>query len=212
MRILVAGATGNTGARLVQKLTDAGHVPVAMARESSDTSVLPAGCELRMADLTDLKDDVVRDVDAVVFAAGSGGHTGKDMTDKVDRDGAIALIDAAAKAKIGRFVMLSSVGADDPSQGSDGIRHYLEAKHAADAHLQKSDMPYVIVRPISLSNEEGKGFVTLAEHVDRDGQVTRDDVAAVLSASVWQAGIEGKVFEMKEGDTSVVEAIAELAD
>jgi len=211
MRILVAGATGNTGARLVQKLTDAGHIPVAMARESSDTSVLPKGCEIRMADLTDLDKDVANDVDAVVFAAGSGGHTGKDMTDKVDRDGAMALIDAAASAKVSRFVMLSSIGADDPSQGSDGIRHYLEAKHIADTHLKDAGMPYVIVRPISLSDDEGKGMVSLADHVDRDGQVTRDDVAAVLAVSVAQVGMNDRVFEMAAGDTPIAKAIAQVA-
>ena len=211
MRILIAGATGNTGARLVKKLTDAGHTPIAMARESSDTSVLPKGCEIRMADLTNLDKDVANDVDAVVFAAGSGGDTGKDMTDKVDRDGAMALIDAAASAKVSRFVMLSSIGADDPSQGSDSMRHYLEAKHIADTHLKDAGMPYVIVRPISLSDDEGKGLVSLADHVNRDGQVTRDDVAAVLAVSVTQAGMDDKVFEMASGDTPIAKAIANVA-
>lgn len=182
-----------------------------MARESSDTSVLPKGCEIRMADLTDLDKDVANDVDAVVFAAGSGGDTGKDMTDKVDRDGAMALIDAAASAKVSRFVMLSSIGADDPSQGSDSMRHYLEAKHIADTHLKDAGMPYVIVRPISLSDDEGKGLVSLADHVDRDGQVTRDDVAAVLAVSVTQAGMDDKVFEMASGDTPIAKAIANVA-
>ena len=211
MRILVAGATGNTGARLVKALAEAGHAPVAMVRESSDTSVLPAGCETRLADLADLPASVARDVDAVIFAAGSGGHTGDDVTDKVDRDGAIALIDAAVDAKVGRFVMLSSVGADDPSKGPDTLRHYLEAKHAADEHLKAADVEHVIVRPISLSDDSGNGLVSLAELVDRDGEVTRDDVAAVLVASVTQAGLGGKVFEMAAGNTPVARAIAEVA-
>lgn len=211
MRILVAGATGNTGARLVQKLTDAGHTPVAMARESSDTGVLPEGCEIRRADLTDLHGDVADDVDVVIFAAGSGGQTGKDMTDKVDRDGAIALIDASARANVSRFVMLSSVGADDPSKGSDGIRHYLEAKQIADMHLKDAGMPYVIVRPITLSDDEGKGRVALADHVDRGGKVTRDDVAAVLAASATQAGMNSRVFEMASGNTPVALGVADVA-
>tara|TARA_R110000803_G_scaffold197939_2_gene261621 strand:- start:5377 stop:6015 length:639 start_codon:yes stop_codon:yes gene_type:complete len=211
MRILVAGATGNTGARLVKALAEAGHAPVAMVRESSDTSVLPAGCETRMADLADLPAGVASDVDTVIFAAGSGGHTGDDGTDKVDRDGAIALIDAAVDAKVGRFVMLSSVGADAPSKGPEGLRHYLEAKHTADEHLKAADVAHVIVRPISLSDDSGNGLVSLAEQVDRDGEVTRDDVAAVLAASVTQAGLGGKVFEMAAGKTPVARAIADVA-
>tara|TARA_R110000851_G_scaffold151763_1_gene293195 strand:- start:93 stop:734 length:642 start_codon:yes stop_codon:yes gene_type:complete len=211
MRILVAGATGNTGARLVKNLIEAGHTPVAMVRESSDTGVLPAGCETRKADLTDLRSDVARDVDAVVFAAGSGGHTGPDMTDKVDRDGAKALINAAAGAKVKRFVMLSSIGVDEPSKGPDSLRNYLEAKQEADEHLRNADVPHVIVRPISLSDDTGKGQVTLEEHVDRKGNVTRDDVAAVLAASVTEPGLEGVTFEICAGDVPVNRAVAQVA-
>jgi hypothetical protein len=43
MNILIAGATGNTGARLTHQLKEIGHYPIAMVRESSDLSKLPAG-------------------------------------------------------------------------------------------------------------------------------------------------------------------------
>ena len=95
MKILVAGSTGNTGARLVEELCERGHDPVALVRASSDTGVLPDQAEQRQGDLTDLSGDVARDCDVVVFAAGSGGDTSAEMTDKVDRDGAIRLIDIA---------------------------------------------------------------------------------------------------------------------
>ena len=77
MNILIAGATGNTGARLAQQLEDGGHHVIAMHRDSSDTSVLPDSVQLRQADLTDLSADVCDGADAVVFAAGSGGDTGR---------------------------------------------------------------------------------------------------------------------------------------
>ncbi|MEJ2542058.1 MAG: NAD(P)H-binding protein, partial [Gemmatimonadota bacterium] len=101
MRILVAGATGKTGTRLVEELVSRGHHPIALVRESSDTDVLPAGVERRRGDLTDLPDDVCAGCDAV------------------DRDGAKRLIDLAAKANVDRFVMLSSVGSGDPDPDSD---------------------------------------------------------------------------------------------
>lgn len=96
--ILVAGATGKTGLRLVQELIDQGHKPTALVRESSDASVLPHGVELRQGDLTNLQDGVCDGMQAVIFAAGSGGSTGPEMTDKVDRDGAKRLIDLARNA------------------------------------------------------------------------------------------------------------------
>lgn len=133
--ILIAGATGKTGRILTEKLLEAGQQPIALVRDSSDTSELPQGTQLRNGDLTDLSDVVCRGVDIVVFAAGSGGNTDADMTDKVDRDGAIRLIDIAKSSGVQRFVMLSSFGADQ-SEPSGDVAHYLKAKHAANAHLK----------------------------------------------------------------------------
>ncbi|WP_217648541.1 NAD(P)H-binding protein [Halomonas sp. QHL1] len=82
MNILVAGATGKTGLHLVQCLIDQGHKPTALVRESSDTSALPQGVDLRCGDLADLQAGVCDDMDAVIFAAGSGGSTGPEMTKK----------------------------------------------------------------------------------------------------------------------------------
>jgi nucleoside-diphosphate-sugar epimerase len=95
MKILVAGATGNTGLRLMKKLVARSHDPVALLRESSDTDKLPVGCEQRHGDLADLPDDICEGCDAVVFAAGSGAGTSAEMTDRIDRDGAMRLIDLA---------------------------------------------------------------------------------------------------------------------
>ena len=58
MNILVAGATGKTGLRLIEELKSNGHSPIALVRESSDTSALASDVTLRHGDLTDLKDDV----------------------------------------------------------------------------------------------------------------------------------------------------------
>ncbi|WP_223146152.1 NAD(P)H-binding protein [Hafnia alvei] len=40
MKVLVAGATGKTGRRLIGELKSRGHYPIALVRESSDTSTL----------------------------------------------------------------------------------------------------------------------------------------------------------------------------
>ena len=183
MKILVAGATGKTGARLMEKLVAAGHDPIALVRESSDTSKLPSSAQTRMGDLADLQDGVCEGCEAVVFAAGSGGDTGPDMTDKIDRDGAIALIDHAKKAGVSRFVMLSSVGADDPDQDSD-LAHYLQAKHDADEHLKASGLTYAIVRPVALTDEDGHGDIRLGNDVDPSAKAARGDVARVLADAV----------------------------
>lgn len=196
MKILVAGATGNTGTRLMNTLVERGHAPIALVRESSDTSKLPAQAEHRVSDLTDLQDGVCDGCDAVIFAAGSGGDTGAEMTDKIDRDGAISLIDHAAKAGVSRFVMLSSVGADDPDPDTK-MGHYLQAKHDADEHLKSSGLTYAIVRPVALTDDDGTGQVILGDDVDPKSKAARGDVAGVLADAVTSDDWAGKTRLMQ---------------
>ncbi|MFK4002867.1 SDR family oxidoreductase [Qipengyuania sp. NPDC077563] len=196
MKILVAGATGNTGARLVNELADRGHEPVALVRQSSDTSKLPGKAKQRQGDLTDLQDDVTDGCEVVIFAAGSGGDTSAEMTDKVDRDGAIKLIDIAEKSDVRRFVMLSSVGADDPDPDSE-LAHYLEAKHAADEHLKKSSLEYAILRPVSLTDDGPTGSVRLGDDVDPKGNAARGDVAVLLADAAEQDEWTGAIKLME---------------
>ena len=196
MKILIAGSTGNTGLRLTRQLVEAGHEPIAMHRASSDTSELPDGVATREADLTQLDDDICEGVDAVVFAAGSGGDTSAEMTDKVDRDGAIDLIDRAKAADVQRFVMLSSVGADDPDPQSD-LHHYLKAKHDADEHLKASGLKYSIVRPVALTDDDGSRNVKLGDDVDPKGKAARGDVAAVLVRALTDDALLNKAFRME---------------
>ncbi|MEL7182395.1 MAG: SDR family oxidoreductase [Pseudomonadota bacterium] len=196
MKILVAGATGGTGIRLMNELVSDGHTPVALVRESSDTSDLPDRAETRMGDLADLQDGVCDGCDAVVFAAGSGSGTGADMTDKIDRDGAIRLIDHAAHAGVSRFVMLSSVGAEDPDP-STGMGHYLKAKHDADEYLKGSGLTYAIVRPVALTDEDGTGDMVFGDNVDPKAKAARGDVARVLADAVTSDAWAGKTLLMQ---------------
>ncbi len=196
MNILVAGATGNTGKRLIGELIANGHSPIALVRDGSDTSGLPEDVTLRRGDLTDLQDGVCKGCDTVVFAAGSGGDTGPEMTDKVDRDGAKRLIDLAAKEGVKRFVMLSSVGADDPDPQSE-LAHYLNAKHEADEHLKASGLPYAILRPVRLTDEDGTRDILLGDEVDPKAEAARGDVAATLAQAVDGDGWLGKALLMQ---------------
>ena len=202
MNILVAGATGKTGLHLVQELIDLGQKPTALVRESSDTSALPEGVELRKGDLTNLQDGVCDGMDAVIFAAGSGGSTGPEMTDKVDRDGAKRLIDLAGDAGVKRFVMLSSVGADQ-SDPTGEMAHYRTAKHEADEHLKASGMTYFILRPVALNNDGRSVRVTLGDEVDISAQASRADVAHVLAEAAMSGSFDGMVHLMQSAGRSL---------
>ncbi|NNC48624.1 MAG: SDR family oxidoreductase [Sphingomonas sp.] len=196
MNILIAGATGNTGKRLANQFSENGHHVIAMHREDSDTSGLPNDAELRQADLTDLPNNVCDGADVVVFAAGSGGDTDDEMTDKIDRNGAISLIDKAVASPAKRFVMLSSVGAGDPDANSD-LTHYLKAKHDADEYLKAAGIDHAIIRPVALTDEDGTRDILLGDEVDKTAKAHRGDVAAVLARAATQDELLGRTVLMQ---------------
>ncbi|WP_260320838.1 SDR family oxidoreductase [Peribacillus simplex] len=146
-----------------------------------------------LADIEGNVDKAVDNMEAIIFAAGSGPKTGPDKTTAVDKNGAIKLVDAAKKKWIERFVMLSSVGSDNPDQAQEGMRHYLEAKHDVDEYLKASGLTYTIVRPVALTNEQATGKIFADDKVDPTNKsIPRADVAAVLAQSVT----EEKTFEI----------------
>jgi uncharacterized protein YbjT (DUF2867 family) len=196
MNILVAGATGKTGQHLVQYLINQGHKPTALVRESSDTRSLPQGVGLRHGDLTDLETGVCDGMDAVIFAAGSGGTTGPEMTQKVDRDGAKRLIDLALESGVKRFVMLSSIGADQSNPTGD-MAPYLNAKHEADEYLKASGVTYSILRPVALTNNGRGTDVILGEDVDKSAKASRADVAYVLAKAATTGRFDGMAQDMQ---------------
>ena len=99
-KILIAGATGQTGKRVIEILNNSqSFEPVAMIRKKEQQEIFDdMEVETVLADLEEDLDNAVKGIDKVIFAAGSGSETGEDKTKAVDRDGAIKLIDAAKKA------------------------------------------------------------------------------------------------------------------
>lgn len=127
MKVLVIGANGNTATRVVRRLAASCHEPLAMIRNAEqrhkfDEMAVPTV----LADLEYPIDHAVQGCDAVIFAAGSGGRTGKDKTVLVDHIGAIRSMVTAQLHGARRFVMLSSTNADVNSQSR--IAHYHTAK------------------------------------------------------------------------------------
>ncbi len=212
MRVLIAGAHGQIGQRLIKQMSQGPHQSRAMIRDPDQAETLRdlGADETVVADLEGDCRDAVKGCDAVIFAAGSGGHTGPEKTEAVDRDGAIGLVDATREAGVQRFVMISSMGADSPESGEENMQPYLRAKQAADNHLRKSGLLYTIVRPGSLTDAPGNERVDAAEDLGRFGEVPRDDVAAVLLAVLDAPNTHGKHFELLAGETPISEAVANL--
>lgn len=142
------------------------------------------------------------DIDKVIFAAGSGGKKVKE----VDEEGAKKLIEASEKENIKKFVMLSSMGADNPEEADD-LQEYLKAKHNADEYLKKSNLPYSIVRPGSLTDDKGLGKIQLERKLNKHGEISRDDVAQTLVRVLHDSAEVNETFEIIKGETLIGKAI-----
>jgi nucleoside-diphosphate-sugar epimerase len=219
MRIAVAGAHGQVARRLGRLLTARGDAVVGLVRNPGHVAdleadgVTPAVLDLESATVDEVA-EAVRGADAVVFAAGAGPASGAARKHTVDRDAALLLADAAERAGVGRYLLVSSMGVEQARQGTPPgmdpvFAVYLQAKLAAeDRILPRTAFRTTIVRPGRLTDDPGTGRVTLGHGIER-GDIPRDDVAALLVA-VLDAGAVDDVVEVVSGLTPIAEAVAAL--
>lgn len=203
MRVLIIGANGQIGKQVAVQLKDIGQEPVAMIRKEEQKSFFESkNIETIIGDLEYDFNHAFRNIDSVLFVAGSGGNTGADKTIIIDQEGAIESQELAKKHGVKRFVLLSSMRADNPKAANE-IKHYLYAKHRADVHLQESGLDYTILRPGALTNDSATGKVNLHEGKPTMGSVPRADVAHVLVELLNSPETKGKVFNLIEGETPI---------
>jgi uncharacterized protein YbjT (DUF2867 family) len=213
MDVVIAGGHGQIALRLARLLSARGERVRSLIRNPDHVAdVEDAGAEAVVFDLEQGSSDELASVatgaDAVVFAAGAGPGSGAERKRTVDLGAAVKLIEAARGAGVRRYVMVSSIGADDPSSGG-AMRPYLEAKAEADAALVDSGLDYTIVRPGVLTNDPGTSRVTAGPDVAR-AEITRDDVAAVIIAALDEPSTVGKTFVVVGGETPIPSALAQL--
>lgn len=148
--LLVVGATGpvGLGGEVCRRLRAAGRPVRAIARPSADPArvqqLRDLGVELVPGDLKDRAslDAACRGVSAVVACATTTlSRQPGDSIAAVDGRGQLQLVDAACVAGVARYVFVSLSGNID--EDSPLVR----AKRAVERHLQKSGLPYAILRP-----------------------------------------------------------------
>lgn len=213
MRTVIAGGHGQIARRLAKQLADRGEEVIGLVRNPDHGADLAAVGALGV--VADLEHDSAETIsahligaDAVVFAAGAGPGSSPERTDTVDRAGAALLADAAARAGIRRYVLVSSMGAGaaPPAGTGDAFAAYLAAKTAAEDDLRTRDLDWTILRPGALTDETGTGRVRLEQEVPL-GRVPRDDVAAVLAEVLAEPRTAGHTLELTEGDVPVAVAV-----
>ena len=217
MRVVIAGAHGKIGLLLGRRLAGRGDEVAGIVRNPDHVAdleaigVRPAVLDLEAASVDEVA-AALDGADAVVFSAGAGPGSGLARKDTVDRAAAVLLADAAERAGVRRYLLVSSVGVEgvrgDTTGPDDEVFHaYLVAKLAAEDDLRARPLDWTILRPGRLTDEPGTGLVRLAPSVPRSA-IPRDDVAAVLVALLDRPGTRGRVLEVVGGDTPVEDAAA----
>ncbi|MFT4803586.1 MAG: hypothetical protein ACJAZM_000581 [Cyclobacteriaceae bacterium] len=203
-KVLVAGANGTTGRIIIDllKKSDA-YQPIAMVRKQDQKDHFEnQGVSTVLADLEENLSQAVQNTDKVIFAAGSKG---KNIIG-VDQEGAKSLTVAAKLAGLEKFVMLSSLGADNPAV-SDDLEDYLRAKQNADDHLRASGLSYSILRPGSLTDDNGTGKIELKEKLEKRGSISRTDVAKTLVEALEDDVKQNQTFEILSGEVPIEKAV-----
>ncbi|AZG75015.1 SDR family oxidoreductase [Shewanella livingstonensis] len=208
-KTLILGASGQIGKMTTKQLLADGQSVIALVRDKSKLADL-ASDNLRIVE-ADLEQDfsqAFNDCDQVIFSAGSGGKTGADKTMLIDLWAACKAIDYAKAANVSHFIMVSSIGADDPDQGSEQMKPYLVAKHMADEYLISSGLNYTIFRPGSLTDDSATGKVQTQRPSSKDKMtIHREDVARALTYAVGKPQLGGKIFELFNGSKSLTDVL-----
>lgn len=212
MRVVIAGGHGQIALLLEERLSRSGDQPVGIVRNPDHVPDLArTGAEAVVLDLERASVDEVADVvdgaDAVVFAAGGGPGSGAARKETVDKGAAILLADAAERAGVRRYVMVSSMGTDRADPDSDDVfQVYLRAKAAADADLRRRDLDWTIVQPGRLTDQPGTGMVAVGTATELR-EVPRADVAHAIAVALREPATVGRQFTLLAGDTPVAEAL-----
>lgn len=236
--VVVAGATGQTGRRVLEKLAAKGGLSVVggvrnvekAQKTLGESSIAVRGAMIQKVPSIDTsavtfskldveKQDVatmsesLKGAQALVIAVGfvPGNPFAMDDSAKaVDNVGTVKLIDAAKAAGVSKVVLVSSILTDAGAWGqrdspgfvvTNAFGKVLDQKIVAEKYLRSSGLDYTIVRPGGLKAQPPSGtLIVSGENTLNSGEISRDTVAEVCVAAVFDDSSKNKVVEIFESD------------
>ena len=214
MKAFVAGATGETGRRIVSQLIDRGIEVRALVRDVEKArSIVPAGVEIIAGDV--LRVDTLQDALAgctVVFCA-TGARPSLDPTGPylVDFEGTKNLVNASKAAGVEQFVLVTSLCVSKLLHPLNLFWGILVWKKWAEEYLQRSGLTYTIVRPGCLKNDDNDDRIVM-QGLDSlfDGSIPRTKVAQVCVEAIGNESARNKIVEIVARPDAPEKTFAEL--
>lgn len=236
--VVVAGATGQTGRRCLERLAKMGGVttiggvrdPEKAAKKLSESkieirgamiekgaaidasAVQLVGLDVEKSSVTGMT-DTLKGADGLIIAVGFVPGNPFKMNaaaHAVDNVGTVALIDAAKAAGVKKVVLVSSILTDGGAWGqldspgykiTNAFGQVLEEKLVAEKYLRGAGLDWTIVRPGGLKADPPTGALFVSgENTLNSGEISRDLVADVSVAALFDGKASNKVVEIVESD------------
>lgn len=200
--VLVVGATGRVGKPTLIELKKQGYQVRGTTRnlEKAKTQI---STEIEWFEADALKPDTLTDamrgVDRVICTIGVSSNKSPVTPEELDYGGVKNVIDAASKAGVKQFVLISSIGASHRFHLLNlTLNNVLKWKRQSEEYLRASDLDYTIIRPGGLrKGKAGLEDVVLVQGDRKGGRhVIIDDIAVVSVATLNNADAMSKTFEM----------------
>lgn len=225
-KVLVAGATGGVGKNVVQQLQAKGVRVRALVRD------LEKGAKVvgKLENVDFVKGDVyqfatlreaIEDCNAVICCTGANDFKDPLAPFNVDYVGTTNLVVAARQLGVKKFVLVSSIGADEILNPLNLFWGVLFWKKRGEEEVQRSDVDYTIVRPGGLKNAlrqgESKGNIVMegantlgTPPAKKSGSILRSQVAEVCIEALVEPAASNKVVEIIAEPNAPAKTISEL--
>ncbi len=206
MKVLVTGGTGVIGQAAVTEILASGHTVRLLSRNAAeDAKQWPAGVESWPASICDPNElrGCAEGCDLVLHVAGIVEESGPLTFESVNVEGTRAILREAERCKVGRFIYVSSLGAEA------GESPYHRSKRRAEDIARNFAGGWIILRP---GNVYGPGdevvslLLTMVRTLpvvpvigtgeDKFQPIWVDDLAAALSECVRRTDLHGRVLEV----------------
>ena len=202
--LAITGGTGFVGATLVRHAAMRGHHVRALTRKPQ-----VSGSKIEWVEGSlDQPESLVRlavGADTVIHVAGAINARDRAGFQSDNVFGTLNMVEAAKAAGVRRFIHVSSMAAREPE-----LSDYGWSKARSEQIVGASGLDWTIVRPGGLTDEPGRGLVAVAPSLARRGTIARDDVAAVLAACLDEPRTVRAAFDLLQGETPIVQALAAL--
>lgn len=202
--VLVMGAMGSLGLKIVQQLRQANREVRTYVRTVPEADEIEVtGAKAQIGSLVDQARlaKAIQGISGILWAVEARPGMNPADLDMLEHKSLRALIVVMESARATMpLVVCSAIGTLDP-ESNPPIAKMLEAKRKAELALEEmKEIPYTIIRPGGMTEMPGGGGVLLRPSIDTVGRITRADMATLMIAALGREDVRGKTFEVINKD------------